>query len=219
MVSRPTSFFCRSTNRRRRLAPASTPMQSATSSVKKSQDSRKPSTVFRVRCGRRRRSTGRSSRALHRAVGLGPHVGRATADDRVLAVRLVPDGSDLDALAAGLDQCIELRPSFQGETVAHAHRIARQLHEKTPRRPELYYMARAAPFCHGLIDGQHVFQGRIGLDMMAGGEDLAAAGTDFVHQPIDLRLRFPSAWSRCSQPCTSTPPCRAILPANSRFKS
>ena len=31
----------------------------------------------------------------HGAVGLAPDVGRAAADDRVLAVRLVPDGSNV----------------------------------------------------------------------------------------------------------------------------
>ena len=52
--------------------------------------------------------------------GLGLHVGRATAGDRMLAVRLVPDGRDLDPLAAGQNQRIQLRRPLMAKTIADA---------------------------------------------------------------------------------------------------
>ena len=110
-------------NRSTASGPASTPIQSATSSVKKSLASRKASTVFRPMWSASTKYGPVQPRARTARVGLGPNVGRAAAHDRVLAVRLVPDGSDVDALAAGQDQRIELGRPLMGETVANAHRI------------------------------------------------------------------------------------------------
>ena len=59
----------------------------------------------------------------HRGVRLGPDVGRPAADDRVLAVRLVPYRSNVDPLTPGQDHRIQLGQPLVGKTVANAHRI------------------------------------------------------------------------------------------------
>ena len=57
---------------------------------------------------------------LHRGVGRGPHARRLGADDRVLAVRLVPDRDDLDALLGGQHAGPQLRLRLVREPIADA---------------------------------------------------------------------------------------------------
>jgi hypothetical protein len=64
------------------------------------------------------------------------------------------------------------------------------------------------------VEGQHVFQRRVGLDMVAGRDDEPAAA------PIGSIRRLTSCRICCgvarwSQPCTSTAPCSVICPAGS----
>ena len=69
----------------------------------------------------------------HRRVSLGPHVFRPAADDRVLAVRFVPDGRDLHAVIPGQQDRLELRQPLAAKTVAHADRVFWQHHDSGKR--------------------------------------------------------------------------------------
>ena len=79
-------------------APASAPIQSATSSVKKSLAARKASTVFRLTWSASTKYGPVQRLACTAPIGFGPNVRRTTADDGVFAVRLVPDRRNINPL-------------------------------------------------------------------------------------------------------------------------
>ncbi len=72
----------------------------------------------------------RPAEGARRGVGLGADVGGPRADDRVLAVGLVPDGGDRDAEIAGADEGRELGPPLAGEAVADAEAVTGEIHGK-----------------------------------------------------------------------------------------
>ena len=59
---------------------------------------------------------------LHGGVGRGARAGRFGADDEVLAIRLVPDGNDFDALLRRHDEGAQLRLGLTRKTVSHSER-------------------------------------------------------------------------------------------------
>jgi hypothetical protein len=60
------------------------------------------------------------TKRLHRRIRLGAQTGRFGADERVFAVRFVPDGYDVRAEFGGQDTCIQLGLALMRKTVAHA---------------------------------------------------------------------------------------------------
>lgn len=59
----------------------------------------------------------------HSRLRLGEHAGGLGADERVLAIGFVPDGRDVDAGIAGVDDGLKLRLALSGEAVAHAEGV------------------------------------------------------------------------------------------------
>jgi hypothetical protein len=80
----------------------------------------------------------------HGLIGLLADIGGAAADDRVFAVRFVPNRGDGYPLALGFEQRAQLCGSLMGETVAKAHRIFWQMHDVS--RFDRLEMRRLADF-------------------------------------------------------------------------
>ena len=58
-----------------------------------------------------------------------PHVHRACSNDRMFAIRFVPNGSDGRSNGASLNDGAHLRPRLTTEPITDAHAIFGQLHD------------------------------------------------------------------------------------------
>jgi hypothetical protein len=72
--------------------------------------------------------------SLHSRIRCGTGRARLGADDRVLAVRLVPDGDDFNTLLQRLTARLQLGASLVGEAIADANRVFRQREHGEPPR-------------------------------------------------------------------------------------
>jgi len=65
---------------------------------------------------------------LDRRIRLGANVGRRRADNRMLAVRLVPHRRNVDTGLLRLNNSLQLRPALMTESVANPERVLLQIH-------------------------------------------------------------------------------------------